>query len=86
MSYEIIIRNLLVIFLMIAVGFAAGKARLVSDAASADFTSFLMKIALPCMIFTSMQREFEARMLRESVIGIGDDTTEADLAAFYMKH
>lgn len=66
----IIIRNLLVIFGMIGVGFAAGKARVVSDRASADFTSFMMKVALPCMIFQSMLREFEMSMLRDSVIGV----------------
>lgn len=70
MDYMIIVRSLLVIFGMIAVGFAAGKARLVSDRASADFTSFMMNVTLPCMIFMSMIREFEMRMLRDSLIGL----------------
>ena len=71
MDYSIIVNNLVIIFLMIAVGFAAGKAKLCSDRASADFTTFLMQIALPCMIFNSMIREFEVSMLRDSVIALG---------------
>ena len=70
MNYGIIINNLAVIFGMIAVGFAAGKAHLLSERASADFTSFMMKIALPCMIFMSLAREFDARLLRESILGV----------------
>ena len=70
MNYSIIINNLMVIFGMIAIGFAAGKAHLLSVKANADFTAFMMKIALPCMIFMSLAREFDARLLRESLLGV----------------
>ena len=70
MNFGIIVNNLLIIFLMIAVGFAVGKAGLLSEKASGDFTSFLMKVTLPCMIFSSMIREYDAALIRDSVIGI----------------
>ena len=70
MNFSIVVNNLLIIFLMIAVGFTAGKAGLLSEKASGDFTSFLMKVTLPCMIFSSMIREYDAALIRDSIIGI----------------
>ena len=69
MDYSIITSNLLIMFLMIAVGFAAGKARIVSDRAASDFTAFLMKVTLPCTALISMAREFYPFLLQDSIIG-----------------
>ncbi len=71
MEYSIILQNLLIILAMIAVGFVAGKVHLIPHRASADFTTLLMQVALPCMIFMSMQRPFEMAMLRDSVTALG---------------
>lgn len=68
MNLNIIITNLTVIFLMIAVGFVTGRARIVSERAQVDFTSFLMNVTLPCTIFGSMIREYDAGLIRDSVI------------------
>ena len=68
MNIGIIIDNLIVIFLMIGVGFAAGRGSMVPRRAQADFTTFLMNVTLPCTIFTSMIREFKSSLIRDSLI------------------
>ena len=68
MNIGIIINSLIVIFLMIGVGFAAGKGKLVNRRAQGDFTTFLMNVTLPCTIFTSMIREFKSSLIRDSLI------------------
>ena len=68
MNFTIVINNLIVIFLMIAVGYAAGRGKLLSERAQGDFTAFLMNIALPCTIFNSMIREYDSTLIRDSVI------------------
>lgn len=68
MNFNIIISNLAVIFLLIAVGFAAGRAKIVSSRAQGDFTAFLMNVTLPCTIFSSMVREYDPSLIRDSLI------------------
>ena len=68
MNLGIVVNNLVVIFLMIAVGFAAGRAKIVGTRAQGDFTAFLMNVALPCTIFGSMIRAFDGTLIRDSVI------------------
>ena len=68
MNIQIIISNLTVIFLMIAVGFAAGRAKIVGSRAQGDFTALLMNVTLPCTIFGSMLREYDSSLVRDSVI------------------
>lgn len=64
----IVVNNLIIIFGLIAVGFFAGRGKILSDRASADFTSFLMKVTLPCTIFSSMIREYNSSLVRDSII------------------
>ena len=53
---------------MIAVGFAAGRAKVVGKSAQGDFTSFLMNVTLPCTIFSSMLRPYDPALIRDSFI------------------
>ena len=64
----IVITNLGIIFAMILVGFVSGRFRLFSDRAQADFTTFVLKVSLPCTIISSMVREFDSTLLIDSVI------------------
>lgn len=68
MGYGVVINNLVIIFAMIGVGFVAGRAKVVGQNASADFTSFLMKVTLPCTIFSSMIREYDSNLIRDCLI------------------
>ncbi len=68
MNFSIIVSNLTVIFIMIAVGFAAGRAKVVGKSAQGDFTSFLMNVTLPCTIFSSMLRPYDPALIRDSFI------------------
>ena len=70
MDIFLIINNLLVLFAMIAVGFFAGRSGKLSERAFSDLTAFLMQVALPCMIFSSMQRAFDLSLLKDSVLGL----------------
>lgn len=64
----LIIRNLFIIFVMILVGLFSGRAKLFSEKAQDDFTTFLMKIALPCLIVSSMIREYDRDLIRDSIL------------------
>ncbi|MCD8329431.1 MAG: AEC family transporter [Lachnospiraceae bacterium] len=68
MNIGIVVSNLAEIFAMIAVGFFVGRTRLLSDRASADFTAFLMKVTLPCTVFSSMIREYDSSLIRDSLL------------------
>lgn len=52
------------LFLMICVGYYAGKRKLVGEHFSKDLAAFITNIALPCLIIKSMQVPFSASELR----------------------
>ncbi|MCD8077940.1 MAG: AEC family transporter, partial [Lachnospiraceae bacterium] len=68
MNIGIVVSNLAEIFAMIAVGYFVGRARLLGERASADFTTFLMKVTVPCMVFSSMIREYDSSLIRDSFL------------------
>ncbi len=68
MNIGVVVNSLLVIFGMIAVGVLVGKTKVISERASGDFTALLMNVTLPCTIFSSMIREYESRLLRDSAV------------------
>lgn len=56
-----IIANVLSIFLIMGVGFAAGKTNVIPQSADKYFVSLLMNITMPCMVITSItSKEFNA--------------------------
>ena len=63
------------LFLLLAVGFGAVRAGLLSSQASGHFSALLMKITIPATILAAMLRPFDPAFLRDSVIiialGIG---------------
>ncbi|MDO4618538.1 MAG: AEC family transporter [Clostridia bacterium] len=59
--------NVLVLFVLIAVGFAANKLKILTDKSVKDMTEFVLYIVTPCVIINSYQREFDKEML----LGLG---------------
>lgn len=67
MSFETLLTNLVGLFLLIAVGFAAVRGRIIPAEASRPLSALLLKITLPATIFTSMVRPFDPSFVRDSV-------------------
>lgn len=63
--------NLVGLFLLIGVGFAAVRGNLIPSSAAAYLTTLMMKITLPATIFSSMIRPFETEFLRDALTIIG---------------
>jgi len=53
---------------MLFTGFAARKAGVIDQYITKGLSSLLMRVTLPALIFTSMQREFSPELLRESIL------------------
>ncbi|WP_434309302.1 AEC family transporter [Hominifimenecus sp. rT4P-3] len=73
MDYGIVWTNLLILFALIGVGYVAGRFRVVSQDASKDLSSLLMKITLPATIFASFIRSYEPKLLKDAgiILGLG---------------
>ena len=55
-----VLSNLLGLFLLIAVGYGAVRLDIVPAGASGVLSRLLLKIALPCTVFTSLLRPYVA--------------------------
>ena len=73
MDYGVVWTNLLILFALIAVGYVAGRCRVISQEASKDLSSLLMKITLPATIFASFIRSYEPSLLKDAgiILGLG---------------
>ena len=68
MDVTIILNNIITLFLLIFVGFLAGKAGVVSKNATGYLSDILMKITLPATIFLSISGTFSQGILKDSLI------------------
>ncbi|MCJ7834145.1 AEC family transporter [Cuneatibacter sp. NSJ-177] len=68
MDYSVVVVNIVEIFAMIGVGFAAGKFGVVSEKLSSELSSLLISVTLPASIFASMLREFDLALLENSIL------------------
>lgn len=68
-----VLSNLLGLFLLIAVGYGMTKGGLLPASVSAYFSKFLLKVTLPCTIFTSLLREYDPSFFKDviTIIAIG---------------
>lgn len=64
----VIISNLAGLFLLLAVGFVAVKLKILPSSAAAPFSTLLLKISLPCIVFASIQQPFSKEFLLDSLI------------------
>lgn len=60
-----VFRNLVGLFLLIAVGYGAVKAGVLSVKASETLTQLLMQVTLPCTIFVSLLRDYDSGFARK---------------------
>ncbi len=67
-NFLTVAQNVLTLFILIAVGFACQKAKLLSDAAVKACANLVLYIATPCVIIKSCIREFDATLLRGFLI------------------
>lgn len=66
MDITIILNNILTLFLLILVGFIAGKSGAVSKNATGYLSDILMKVALPATIFLSISGTYSQGILKDS--------------------
>lgn len=65
-----VLSNLASLFLLIAVGWAAVKGKILPAESSQVLTRLLMKITLPCTVFSSLVREYDPAFLTDILICI----------------
>lgn len=68
LSIEVLLSNLVGLFLLIGVGYGMVRGGLVPLSSTGALTSLLLKVALPATIFTSMIRPFDPSFVRDAVI------------------
>jgi len=68
-----VLSNLLGLFALIAVGYGVTKGGLLPASVSAHFSKLLLKVTLPCTIFTSLLREYDPSFFKDvvTIIAIG---------------
>jgi len=69
--FQIVLSNLTSLCLLMLIGYILRKTRIFTDEISAGLSAILLKVALPCTIVMSMQRDFTADMLAEGLIVFG---------------
>ena len=62
---------MLTLFILIVIGFVSYKLKITSKEASAYFSSFVIKITLPCLILNSFRRPFSRELLGEAAVTLG---------------
>ncbi len=60
--------QVLILFILIAVGFICNKTKIIKDNAIKSFTDFALYIVSPCVIINSYQREFDTDMLNSLIL------------------
>jgi predicted permease len=68
---ESVVLSIVKLFLMLAVGFVARKLSVMDKATTKGLSSLLIKVTLPALIFTSMQRSYTPQLFSESLTVLG---------------
>lgn len=55
MDFFVVVNSIIVLFILMAVGYASYKAKIINRSAAGGLSSFLVNISLPCLIIISMQ-------------------------------
>ena len=63
MDNSVVINQVLILFLIIAIGFIARKKDIITATGGADLTRLLLYVTSPLTIFTSFQLEYSRSML-----------------------
>ena len=69
LDFFAVISNLISLFALIGVGYAAVRTGVLSEKISGAFSALLLKITLPCTIFISLvQRDYDPRFIGDSTV------------------
>ena len=70
-NFVLIGQQVLVLFILIAVGFACGKLGAITEHASKKMTDIVLYVVTPCVMINSFQREFSAELLGQVILAGG---------------
>ena len=69
LDFFVVMKNLVSLFVLIAVGYLVVRMKVLNPEASLYFSTFLMKVTLPCTIFISLaQKEYDPAFVHDSII------------------
>ncbi|MFX3619355.1 MAG: AEC family transporter [Sporolactobacillus sp.] len=68
MEFAVVLHQVIVMFLLMAVGFWAHKWHLIHDTGARDMTQILLYIVSPCVILEAFQQKFSAARLHDLLI------------------
>ena len=67
-SFLIVSQQVLILFVLIAVGFICGKTKLINEAGSKVMADIVLYFVTPCVIINAFQREFDVTMLIKLIV------------------
>ncbi len=62
-NFIIIAQQVLVLFILIAVGFICGKKKIITDFSARHMTDIVLYVVTPCVMISAFQREFSFELL-----------------------
>lgn len=68
MDYMNILNQIIILFLLLFIGFIAGKTKIISQEANVTLSKMLFNIALPCLIISAFNFEFSSKVMITSGI------------------
>lgn len=69
-NFVMIAQQVLVLFVLIAVGFICGKKGILTDSSSKHITDIVLYVVTPCVMITAFQREFSFELLGKILIAM----------------
>ncbi len=70
-NFLIIAEQVLILFILIAIGFLCGKKGLINDTGSKVMTNVVLYVVTPCVMITAFQREFSFELVGKILIAAG---------------
>lgn len=62
-NFIMVVQQVLVLFVLIAVGFLCGKKRVITESSAKHITDIVLYVVTPCVMVSSFQREFSFELL-----------------------
>jgi len=69
--FRLVLSNLTSLCLLMLIGYILRRAKIITDEVNTGLSAILLKVALPCTILMSMQRDFSVEMLTDGLIVFG---------------
>lgn len=66
--FLVVSQQVLILFILIAVGFICGKLKLIDENVAKKLTDIILMIAMPCVIINAFQREYNPEMLMNLLV------------------